>query len=210
MEFAAAKIIQHSATNYSVSYGDDTGVIVEFYNHAQLMEFESEKEGRPIYKDIPFISIDFPGDKTKRVCRPVKMEATATTPSDLQRFPRQWDAFKNQMEQVTTGTPITEWAPLSKSEALELKGMKINTVELLASLPDTALNFFGARELRNKAKNWLDTAKTGSISTQVMAELDQLKADNAVLRKQMSELNAREEPSDSPRRSRPPKATNGE
>jgi hypothetical protein len=205
MEFAQERIIRHSATNYSVSYGDDSGVAVEFYNHPVLQEFESEKQGRPIYKDVPYISIDFPGDKTKRVCRPVKMDATMVTPSDPQRFPRHWEAFKNQQEQVPIGTPVTEWAPLSKAQALELKGMKIYTVENLASLPDSSLTFLGARELREKAKNWLESAKTGSISTQVMAQLDKLKADNEIMRQQLADLNAREETNDSPRRGRPPK-----
>lgn len=209
MDFASAKVVKQSETNYSVSYGDDSGVIVEFYNHAVHMEAESEKEGRPIYKDVPYITIDFPGDRTKRVCRPVKTEGTQTTPSDIQRFPRQWDQFKNQEAQVSDGTPITEWAPITKSQAMELKGLKISTVELLAALPDTALNFLGARQLRDKAKSWLESAKTGSVSTQVMAQLQKLEADNEMLRQQMADLNAREE-KDSPRRGRPPTKHNEE
>lgn len=207
MDFAAEKITKHSSTNYSVSYGDDTGVIVEFFNNPILQTFQSEKEGRPIYKDVPFISMDFPGDKSKRVCKAVQMEPTTTKPSDPQRFPKQWEAFKNQQEQVMEGTPITEWPPLSKSQALELKAMKIHTVELLASLPDSSLNFMGGRELREKAKIYLETAKTGSISTQVMAELNQLRAEIALLRQQKAivEPEAREEIVASPRRGRPPK-----
>lgn len=210
MDLASERVIRHSATNYSVSYGDDNGVVVEFFNHPVLQTFLSETEGRLIYKDVAYISIDFPGDKTKRVCRAVKMEGTSIVPSDPQRFPKQWEAFKNQDEQVMEGTPVTEWPPLSKSQALELKAMKIYTVELLASLPDSALTFLGARQLRDKAKNWLEAAKTGSISSQVMAELETLKADNEILRQQMSQLNAREEKADSPRRGRPPKETHNE
>lgn len=210
MDFAAERVIKHSATNYSVSYGDDSGIIVEFYNHAVLQEFDSEKAGRPLYKDVPYIAIDFPGDKTKKVCRPVKTESTPTTPSDPQRFPRQWDQFVNQQEQIIEGTPITEWPPLGKAQALEFKGMKIHTVEILAALPDSALTWFGAREYREKAKNWLQAAKTGSVSSEVMAELAQLKADNQVMRQQISQLNAREEKADSPRRGRPPKETTNE
>lgn len=205
MDLASERVIKHSATNYSVSYGDDSGVVVEFFNHPVLQTHLSEKEGRQIYKDVPYISMDFPGDKTKRVCRAVKTEGTAIIPSDIQRFPKQWEAFKNQQEQVMEGTPVTEWPPLSKSQALELKAMKIYTVELLASLPDTALTFLGARQLRDKAINWLNTAKTGSVSTQIMAELEKLRADNDMMRQQMAQLSAREEEKDSPRRGRPPK-----
>lgn len=204
MDFASERIIKHSATNYSVSYGDDSSVIVEFFSEPVLQPAESEKEGRPIYKEVPFISIDFPGDKTKRVVRPVRTESNGSAPADTDRFPRQWEAFKNQQEFVATGTPITEWPPIVKAQAMELKGMKIYTVEALAGLPDTALSWFGARQLRDKAKTWLETAKTGSLSTEFMAEFEKMKADNAVMRQQMADLSAREE-NDSPRRGRPPK-----
>lgn len=204
MELAPAKIIQRSAHSYDVSYGDDKGVIVEFEDKEVKNEFKSEQEGRPIYDMVPFITIDFPGDRTKKVCRPVKLESTSSVPSDPERFSRQWEQFKNQQEQTSEGTPITEWPPLTRAEAMELKGVKVYTVEQLAALPDTAITFLGGRQYRDKAINWLAAAKTGSVSTAVMAKLETLQSDNEMLKKQIADLTAAREETDSPRRGRPP------
>lgn len=181
MTFADPTIKKTGANSYDVSYGDDSSVWAEFEQVAIKNEFRSTQEGRPIFDDKVFLRIMFPGDKTKVVLRPVKEE-------DKLRFRKQWEAFEKKEEQVASGTPITEWAPLTKGEAMSLKALNIHTVEMLAGLPDTALTWLGARQYRDKAVAFLAQAKDGSAVLKLQAENDTLKADLEVLKQQVQEL----------------------
>jgi len=181
MSFADPTIKKTGSNSYDVSYGDDSSVYAEFEQVAVKNEFKSAQEGRPVFDDRVFLRILFPGDKTKVVFRPVKEE-------DKLRFSKQWAAFEKQEEQVATGTPITEWAPLTKGEAMSLKAMNVMTVEMLAALPDTALTWLGGRVYRDKAITWLANAKNGAEALKLKAENDTLKADVEALKAQIQEI----------------------
>ena len=45
--------------------------------------------------------------------------------------------------QLGTGLPLQEWAPLSRSQVLELKANHIHTVEQLSEIPDSGLEKLG-------------------------------------------------------------------
>lgn len=151
-EFSDARVIKHG-NNLHVVHGDDNGLFVEFKMEAIQDEEKSVEEGRPIFKEVPFVSIRPLGDKTTHILRPVKAE-------DKIRFARQWQAFENsQSQEVLEGTPVTEWAVLTKAQALELKALNIHTVEKLAEVSDANLNFAKGMELRKKAQEWLEAAK---------------------------------------------------
>src|SRR5216684_3841118 len=97
-----------------VTHGDDNECWVEFYKRPVHMEVESEQQGRPIYKDFDYLTILFPGDKTKKVDRPVRDD-------DKMRFSKQWEAFAAGEEPPMEGTPLDEWPAITRSQALELK-----------------------------------------------------------------------------------------
>jgi len=86
------------------------------------------------------------------------------------------------------GTPITEWPVVSKSQALNLKAMSIHTVEALAEVSDNALNWLGARELREKARSYLAAAAGGAALSQAQAENAALRADIEALKAQFADL----------------------
>ncbi|MGG1947105.1 chromosome partitioning protein ParA [Trinickia sp. NRRL B-1857] len=190
MDFAQARIIEQG-NSLHVVHGDDSKLYVEFRMEPVHQGAESEKQGRPIYKDTPYIEINFPGDRTKKIYRPVKMETDHQSPSDPVRFPRQWAAFMEQRTQVQEGTPIEQWGPLTRSQAMELKGMHIHTVEQLAGISDQNLTWLGARELRDKAEAWLKQASSGKEVLRLEAENAQLKEDLAMKSEQIRDLNER-------------------
>lgn len=187
MDFASARIIEQGNTLH-VSHGDDSRLFVEFSLEPVHQEAESEKQGRPIYKDVPHIRIHFPGDRTKQIFRPVKMQDDMQGPADPRRFPRQWEAFMAQREQVQEGTPLEQWAPVSRSEVLSLKAMHIHTVEQLGAIADHNLTWLGARELRDKAAAWLQNADGGKEVIRLTAENEQLRADLDAQKAQTREL----------------------
>ncbi|AIV65800.1 hypothetical protein [Burkholderia pseudomallei] len=187
MDFATPHIHQQG-NQLHVSHGDDSGLFVEFSLEPIHQEAESEKQGRPIYKDVPHIRIHFAGDRTKMIFRPVKMQDDQQGPSDPRRFPRQWAAFQEQRSQVQEGMPLEHWPPLSRSEVLSMKAMHIHTVEQLAAMTDSNLSWLGARELRDKAAAWLKNAEGGKETVRLTAENEQLRADLDAQKAQTREL----------------------
>jgi hypothetical protein len=176
--------VRQSGTTLHVEHGNDSNLYVEFRMEPVHQPFLSEKEGRPIFKDVPYIRILTPGDKTKVIDRPVD-------DGDQRRFPRQWEAFKSQGINVLEGTPILEWSPLTKSEAMELKALGFHTVEQLASARDDSLSWLGAVELRKKAQTFLAASKDNSFISKMNGELAQRDADILALKNQLAELTQR-------------------
>lgn len=190
------------------THGDDTSVFAEFYTKPFFLEAESQKQGRPIYQDRPYLKITFPADKTKIWDQPVKMEDDINGPSDPHRFPRQWQAFINQQEQVPDGTALTEFPAFTKARVMELKSMNIHTVEQYAAVPDSANLGLGWQKERDICKGYLNKSAGLAQFTQLQAENERLKADMESLHQQMRELNslAAVDSDDQPvRRGRPPK-----
>lgn len=146
--FAEANVIKEGNT-LRVVHGSDRECFVEFRKHPVYHEVDSQHHGRAIFHDVDYITIIFPGDKTKKVDRPVDER-------DKQRFPEQWRQFEQTGVVSQVGTPLEEWGPITKSQALELKALSIHTVEQLASLGDSLLGFLGAREYREAARKWLE------------------------------------------------------
>ena len=191
MELATAQV--HGAgNNLYVTYGDDKGLLVEFVDDAVHQPFESDKAGRAIYKQTPFLSIIFPGDKTKKTYRPA-------TDEDKRRFALQWAAYEKGEKAIENGTPLTEWNYLSKSQALELKHMGFWTVELLANASDTAISgLIGGNMIREQARTFIAATKDDSKFTAMTAENEKLKvqvsAQNDTIETLKSRLDALEKP----------------
>lgn len=195
--FASPQSLERTGLNevYKVKYGDNKGIFAEFEIRPIHQEYASKMEGRAIYKDVIYITERFAGDKNKVIVRPAKLAASDpmdTEPTDPQRYPKQWELFQQQKEQIGEGLPVTEWPPITKSQAQELKAMNIHTVEQLALMADSGLNWLGARGMRDLAKAWLDDGEASKI----VAENQKLKNDMAVLQQQMSMLIAERQKSD--------------
>lgn len=189
MELASAQI-HGMGNNLHVTYGDDKGLLVEFMEDAVHLPYDSDKAGRAIYKATPFISIIFPGDKTKRTYRPASED-------DKRRFALQWAAFEKGEKAIENGTPITQWNYLSKSQALELKHMGFWTVELLANATDTAISgLIGGSAIRAQAQTFIAATKDDSKFTAMTAENEKLKtqlgAQNDIIETLKSRLDALE------------------
>jgi len=177
----ASPIVNKRGNTLHVSHGSDDGLYVEFYMEAEHQPFESEKQGIPVYKEVPYIAIMFPGDSTKKVVRP-------STDADVDRFPKQWQFFKNQSTASHDGTPIDEWPPITKAVAMMLKGMNIHTVQQLACIPDHSLTWIGARDLRDKASAYIAAATDGAAVLKLQTDNQNLKNEIEILKAQFEEM----------------------
>lgn len=184
--FSDATVTKTGGNNYQVSYGDDRAVYAEFFKDAIIDNQKTAEQGRPIYRNVDMLRIMFPGDNTKEVVRIVRIEASGNQPADPDRFPRQWAAFQAQQEQIQDGTPIEQWPPISKAQALELKAMKIHTVEQLAAVTDTNLKWMGARQLRDNAIAWLSEAESGAETIKLQNRISELQAQLEAMANQMA------------------------
>jgi len=167
----------------------DAALTVRFYSRAVQDNWESSKQGRPIFRDVIYTEIMAAGNTLNIIDTPMREE-------HKRRFPLQWAAFNNAHgdDKQLIGTPITAWPILTKSQAEELKAMKFLTVENLAGASDAQLQEIGMvaganpHVLRDRAKAYLDAAKGPAPIEHMATELykrDQIIAD---MQKQIAAL----------------------
>jgi len=147
---------------------DKNDSCIPIFHTESILDIEaSEDSGAKIYKSVPFVEIIVPGNDKERVDRPVEEK-------DKHRWPMEWrrfiDAGSNATQVEIDGTPLEEWAQITKAQAMTLKASNITTVEQLASIADINLQSLGMGmvELRNKADVYVKSQK-GEISIQKAA-----------------------------------------
>lgn len=171
------------------------GVFVEFFTEAVEFKAESEKEGRPIFREIPFIRIQHPGDRNNVL-------ETKVTDHYKQKYAREWREFEMRGGNDIVGTLLSQWPPVTKSQVKEAEYFGIRTVEQLAAVNDAALQKIGMgwRELRTKAIAYLDAAQGNAAQSAQAAENERLRNEIESLKASFEAMQA-----DSPKRGRPRK-----
>lgn len=170
--------------DFSTSGNDRDTAIPRFFLQPVQNQFLSDKEGRPIFEDKEYIEIRVPGDRKTEWIGSVKEE-------HRQRFPRHYAAFKLQQEVPLDGTPISEWAAVTRSQTEELAFAHIKTIEQLAALSDDGLAksvSMGGFTLREKAQRYLEQAKGNAPMEALAAEAAAQRETIAVLEQQIADL----------------------
>jgi hypothetical protein len=147
---------------------DDKRLFVTFTMEARLDNQKTTEEGRNIYRNVEFITLRIPGDKTLSIHRPVR-------PSDKHRFPIQYAAFKNLQGEVVVGTPLRLWPGASPAQVKELEYFNVQTVEQLAAMPDgsSGANMMGIQALRAAARQYVQLSKEQAPLLKVQKELEE-------------------------------------
>lgn len=118
-------------------------------------------------------------------------------PAWLSAFKEAYKAWKEDREVPVDGTAILTWPVLSPSQVKSLLDCHIRTVEDLAVANEEALARIGmgGRALKQKAEEWLKSAKTIGVRSEevvaLKAENKDLKAQNQDLDKRLKELSAK-------------------
>jgi len=178
--FETPQIIQ-SGNSFRVQHGTDAGLYVEFHFEPVKDEEASIEAGRPIFVDREYIKIIPVGDKMTVICEPVTDEYRA-------RWPQKYAAFKLQQHQPQEGTPLDQWAPLTKSQVLTFKGANVHTVEQLANVSDGNLANLGmgARDIREKAIAYLKGAEGSAGVLAMQQQLNDAMRQIEALKNQLS------------------------
>jgi hypothetical protein len=175
----------------TAQFGRDDNLHVEFYQDSVLNTFKTNFEGRPVYDLVEMVYIHAPGNKSD-LRRKVRTTSEPNFPSDPERFPRQWRAFKDSTEQVDVGTPVDRVPFIQPHRAMELKASRIHTLEQLAMLPDQVVQGLGmdGRKLRDHARAYLDDATRMADIAARESENNELRAELAAMKQQLADLAA--------------------
>lgn len=105
-------------------------------------------------------------------------------------FRDMYRAFVEGKELPITGTPIINWPGLSPSQTKQLQSLNLRAVEDVAAMNEETIARIGmgGRALKDRAVAYLETASNVGAVAEVSAAL---KAENADLRRQNEELQAR-------------------
>ena len=165
-------------------YQNDDRLLVRFYMHPAQDKVATKEEGRPIFKEVPYVHIMQPGNKESIIHR-------KATEMDKQRFVEHFRKFTaRESQDAIEGTPLIEWPGVTRSQAEELKFYNVLSVEQLAGMSDTnAQNFRGMNVLRQQAISYLEAA-AGNANAQALAEQ---KAINAALMKRLEALEGQQD-----------------
>jgi hypothetical protein len=164
-------------------YEDDKRLFVQFFIEPIKNETASEKAGRPIFDEVPCIRIMTPGSRDVMVQK--------VNESYKRRFPKQWDRFEKQQEEVVDGTPLTQVPWLTVGIIAELKAVNCHTLEQLATMSDTAMSkMMGMMGFRQKAQNFIAAAKETAPFTQMQAKIEERDNEITLLKSQLVEMQA--------------------
>ena len=161
----------------------DSQLVVRFYKRPVEIKDETIAQGRPIFKEMDFITIMTPGDQLNII-------DTIAEERHKRRFPLHWADYQNKTanQEGFVGTPLSEWPLLTMSQAEELKGLKFYTVEAIANCNDQQLQRIGMiagmspHNFRERAKKFLNLAAESAEVSKRDEELAQLREENAKIK----------------------------
>ena len=169
----------------------DNNLVATFRMLAQKNEAKSAEAGRPIFDDVEVVEVRVPGSRNWQPfpataishwsVDPVTGEQVKVTYAE--RFAHQYRQFKAQQQQTKSGTPLDHAPFLTEGKRAELRAQNIYTVEQLAAIDGQELKNLGpgGREQKNRATEFISESKSGAPSTQLVAELEAMRARMAVL-----------------------------
>lgn len=157
-------------------------VSVAFGLYPKLDEHKSASAGYEVYEEVEFVKIRVPGDQKMEYFQPA-------SDRHKKRFPNAYQAFKNRTQGIAgrTGMPLEQWPAVSRSMAMTLKGAGIFTLEDLSVVGDQHIDRLGtnARELRDRARSYLQNAKDNAETLRIAKERDEFKAQLEAMQRQI-------------------------
>ncbi|HEX3412880.1 MAG TPA: hypothetical protein VHT00_14265 [Stellaceae bacterium] len=178
---------------------DPDDVLVVIFKYLPMQnQAKTLAEGRPIFDDVEVCEVRAPGSKDVKVFPATAFTRWETDPmtgdqrkvSYAERFSHQYRQFKAAAAQTKTGTPLEHAPFLTEGRRAELRAQNVYTVEQLAAIDGAELKNLGpgGREFKNKAIEFIEESKTTAPNLQLAAELEVLRARNAVLEEDVVSL----------------------
>lgn len=148
---------------------------------------EVDSNGLPVFRTVEYVELLIAGDKgnspVKRVTQAIK-----------EQFPNEYGIWKSKRinpDMVGDGIPLSLWPLIPTEMAKALEYMNVFTVQQLAALSDSAISKPGAiglRDMRDKAKAFMDSAKSAAPLAKLEVENRELKQRMELMQSQMEQL----------------------
>lgn len=148
---------------------------------------EVDSNGLPVFRTVEYVELLIAGDKgnspVKRVTQAIK-----------EQFPNEYGIWKSKRinpDMVGDGIPLSLWPLIPTEMAKALEYMNVFTVQQLAALSDSAISKPGAiglRDMRDKAKAFIDSAKSAAPLAKMEVENRELKRQLDLMQIQMDQL----------------------
>ena len=187
-------------------YSGGDGTALRFFSEPVKNNFQSEKQGRPIFDTVLYVEVMTPGSTESVPKFEVKRTYCAEAGSDAQgnrlvetgpkytQYREQVEAYERQSGNFAVqGTPLAEWGQIDVGTATTLKAAGIHSVEMLAAVNDSSLHNLGigGRALRDQARAFINTQQFGVPSAQMAAESANLRDENMRLTQMLNDANER-------------------
>lgn len=116
---------------------------------------KSIAEGRPMFQQKIFITIQTPGDN-------LNIPTRLATDADTAEFPRQWQAFQAGREAIPEGTLLSVMFPNNPELVDMFRSQKIFVIEQIAGMADSeGQRFMGFQKMKQDAQAFLKAADGG-------------------------------------------------
>lgn len=153
----------------------DEHLVVKFYMDDVKNERLTIDRGYAVYEDVETVSIAIPGDKQTTVVAPAASFCTMGTGEVVtyaQRFPDDYERWKQGQSAAMVGMPLKNAPFLSKAEVSMLAGLNIFTVEQLSEMGGAPLRNMGpqGRKWQQQAAAFLQAAQGSRDSLADAAE----------------------------------------
>lgn len=179
-----ATVNSHGGVDYTPM---DAGVTPAFFVEAIKDDAASERDGRPIFRERECVALMIAGDPNSRPVHPISESLFKEKPWLRVHYER----WKSNLEPLKSGTPLSQWAPMTPAKLHEFEALDIRSVEDLAGWPDYAIGRMpDGRQWRDKAKAWLNSAAGSAEVLRLVAENDRMREELAELRKTQLEMRA--------------------
>jgi hypothetical protein len=190
-----------------IAVAPERAPFVEFKMIAKDDPVKSHQVGYRVTKDVAYAFITQPGSKDQFEYEAEKWLDSIKHKAIDGHYPQAWvdafnkkyEAWKEGREAPLDGTSVREWPLLSPAQAENFVTLRILTIEDVAAMTEEAMARFGmgSRNLREKAKEWLQGKQISDIAMQENIELKKRVQELEDLMKQMLEAK--------PKKGRPPK-----
>jgi hypothetical protein len=143
------------------------GNICELFYETELNNFDTEKKGEKVYDRVLYMKKIPPGGGNQETIREIKRtfgntdRPTRVNQTLFREVSHFIDEYEKGSEYALEGTPVEDASFIHPSMVGLLKVRNIHTVEILADVPDSALDGMGmgARDLRDKAVYYIKAQK---------------------------------------------------
>ena len=181
----------------------DSILIPTFRNHAVPNDAKSAEAGRPIYDDVEVVDLRRAGSRDFSTHPATGFSHWTIDPRTggqikvtyAERFRHQYQQYKAMAQQTVSGTPLDHAPFMTEGERASMRALNLYTVEQLAAIDGQELKNLGpgGRELKNQAVEFIEQTKAKAPeTTQLAAELEALRARNAVLQEDVDALKLRQ------------------